>query len=173
MSSLFDEAELTDQEQGGRLSEPTIQVAAHRRAKRGRKPLPARLPREDVVHDIPEEQKVCSCGARRVCIRQETREQLEIIPAQIKVIRHIRPKYACKSCEGIDSDQAVKIAPVPPQILPKSIATPGLLAYILVSKFCNAIPFYRQEKLFRRIGIELSRVDFCHWAIEVARRRTR
>jgi transposase len=168
-SSLFDEAELADGEQVERPSEPTIEVAAHRRAKRGRKPLPADLPREDVVHDISEEQKVCSCGQRLVCIGQETSEQVEIIPQQIKVIRHIRPKYACKNCEGVDSTQAVKIAPVPPQIIPKSIATPGLLAYILVSKFCDAIPFYRQEKQFRRIGIELSRVDFSHWAIQVAR----
>jgi transposase len=168
-SSLFDEAEITNQEHLEQTSEPTIQVAGHRRAKPGRKPLPAGLPREDVVHDIPEEQKVCSCGQKLVRIGQETSEQVEIIPAQIKVIRHIRPKYACQKCEGIDSPQAVKIAPVPPQIIPKSIATPGLLAYILVSKFCDAIPFYRQEKLFRRIGIELSRVDFCHWAVQVAR----
>ena len=162
-SSLFDEAELTEGEHLERpSSESTIQVAAHRRAKPGRKPLTADLPREEVLHDIPEQQKVCCCGQKLVRIGEETREQLEIIPAQIKVIRHIRPKYACKRCEGLDSDQAVKIAPVPPQIIPKSIATPDLLAYILVSKFCDAIPFYRQEKLFRRIGIELSRVDFCH-----------
>ncbi len=168
-SSLFDEAEHSGSEQGERLSEPTIEVAAHRRAKRGRKPLPADLPREEIVHDIPEEQKVCTCGQKLVRIGEETSEQVEIIPQQIKVIRHIRPKYACQKCEGLDSPQAVKIAPVPPQIIPKSIATPGLLAYILVSKFCDAIPFYRQEKLFRRIGIELSRVDFSHWAIQVAR----
>jgi transposase len=63
----------------------------------------------------------------------------------------------------------VKIAPIPPQIIPISIATPGLLAYVLVSKFCDAIPFYRQEKLFSRIGIDLSRVDFSNWAIQAAR----
>jgi transposase len=88
-SSLFDEAEITDQEQLEQTSEPTIQVAAHRRAKPGRKPLPASLPREEMVHDIPEEQKVCSCGQKLVRIGQETSEQLEIIPAQIKVIRHM------------------------------------------------------------------------------------
>jgi transposase len=168
-SSLFDEAELIEQDQPKDLSEPAIEVAAHRRSKRGRKPLPAGLPREEVLHDIPEDQKVCSCGQRLVCIGQETSEKVEIIPQQIKVIRHIRPKYACKKCEGLNSPQAVKIAPVPPQIIPKSIASPGLLAYVLVSKFCDAIPFYRQEKQFRRIGIELSRVDFSHWAIQVAR----
>lgn len=92
-----------------------------------------------------------------------------IHPQKIKVIRYIRPKYACRKCEGTDSEQAVKIAPVPPQIIPKSIAPPGLLAYVLVSKFCDAIPFYRQEKQFSRIGIELSRVDFSNWAIQASR----
>ena len=168
-SSLFDEAEYTIEEQAQKLSEPGVEVSAYRRVKRGRKPLPADLPREEVVHDIPEEEKICTCGAPLVRIGEETSEKLEIIPQQLKVIRHIRPKYACKNCEGTESEQAVKIAPVPPQIIPKSIATPGLLAYVMVSKFCDAIPFYRQEKLFRRIGIELSRVDFCNWAIQVAR----
>jgi transposase len=168
-SSLFDEAEVAIEENPRKLAEPTIEVSAHRRRTPGRKPLPADLPREEVVHDIPEEEKTCSCGQPLVRIGAETSEQVEIIPQQIKVIRHIRPKYACKKCEGTQSEQAVKIAPVPPQIIPKSIATPGLLAYILVSKFCDAIPFYRQEKLFRRIGIELSRVDFSNWAVQVAR----
>jgi transposase len=168
-SSLFDEAEYGVEEQVRQLSEPAVEVSAYRRVKRGRKPLPADLPREEVVHDIPEEEKICACGASLVRIGEETNEKLEIIPQQLKVIRHVRPKYACKKCEGTEGEQAVKIAPVPPQIIPKSIATPGLLAYVMVSKFCDAIPFYRQEKLFRRIGIELSRVDFCNWAIQVAR----
>jgi transposase len=168
-SGLFDEAELAEGQPSEQPSESSVEVAAHRRAKPGRKPLPASLPREEVLHDIPEEQKICSCGQKLVRIGEETSEQLEIIPQQIKVIRHVRPKYACSACEGVDSEQAVKIAAVPAQIIPKSIVTPGLLAYILVSKFCDAIPFYRQEKLFRRIGIELSRVDFSHWAIQAAR----
>jgi transposase len=168
-ASLFDEAEWIDEQEKQKPPEATIEVSAHRRRKRGRKPLPADLPREEVLHDIPEEEKICSCGKPLVRIGEETSEQVEIIPQQIKVIRHIRPKYACKACDGTDSDQAVKIAPVPPQIIPKSIATAGLLAYVLVSKFSDAIPFYRQEKLFSRIGIELSRVDFSNWAIQAAR----
>ncbi len=168
-SSLFDEAEYTNEEQESKPPESTVEVSAHRRGKRGRKPLPSDLPREEVVHDIPEEEKICACGASLVRIGEETSEKLEIIPQQIKVIRHVRPKYACRKCEGTESEQAVKIAPVPPQIIPKSIVTPGLLAYVLVSKFCDAIPFYRQEKQFSRIGIELSRVDFSNWAIQAAR----
>jgi len=167
--SLFDEAETIGEEQKSKLAEITVEVSAHRRVKRGRRPLPADLPREEIVHDIPEDDKVCSCGSCMVRIGEEVCEKLEIIPQKLIVIRHIRPKYACKKCDGAKSEQAVKIAPVPPQIIPKSIVTPGLLAYVLVGKFCDAIPFYRQEKQFSRIGIELSRVDFSNWAIQVAR----
>jgi transposase len=169
-SSLFDEAECAaEASPTAEQPEASIEVAAHRRRKPGRKPLPASLPREEVVHDIPEEEKKCSCcGSPLVRIGQETSEKLDIEPARMKVIRHIRPKYACKECEGAQSEHPVKIAPVPAQIIEKGIATPGLLAFILVSKFCDAIPFYRQEKQFARIGVELSRVDFCHWAAEVA-----
>ena len=165
-SILFDEIDsaLEAPEQ----PEATIEVAAHRRAKRGRRPLPADLPREDVVHDIPEGEKFCSCGEPLVRIGEETSEKLDIIPVQLKVIRHIRPKYACKKCEGLGSSHPVKIAPVPAQIIDKSIVTPGLLAFVLVSKFCDAIPFYRQEKQFARIGIKLSRADFCNWTAQAA-----
>jgi transposase len=168
--SLFDEAELTlEAAPKEKQPEESVEVAAHRRAKPGRRPLPADLPREEVVHDIPEEEKKCSCcGTPLVRIGEETSEKLDIIPARMKVIRHIRPKYACKECEGGGNAHPVKIAPVPAQIVEKSIVTPGLLAFIVVSKFCDAIPFYRQEKQFARIGVELSRVDFCHWAAEAA-----
>ena len=169
-SSLFDEtANATEASPTADQPEASIEVAAHHRGKPGRKPLPASLPREEVVDDIPEEEKKCSCcGAPLVRIREETSEKLDIEPARMKVIRHIRPIYACKECEGAGSEHPVKIAPVPAQIIEKGLATPGLLAFILVSKFCDAIPFYRQENQFARIGVQLSRVDFCHWAAEVA-----
>ena len=101
-------------------------------------------------------------------IGEETSEQLDIIPAKIQVIRNIRPKYVCKNCEGVEADEpAVKIAPLPPQILPKSMATPGLLAHIFTAKFVDALPFYRQEGQFSRLGIELPRSTMCGWAIKV------
>ena len=90
------------------------------------------------MHDIDESEKICGCGAKFVRIGEESSEQLEFIPAKMRVIRHIRPKYACKVCEGAggkDGEKSIKIAPVPPQMLPKSIATPSLLTYVLVSKF--------------------------------------
>jgi transposase len=121
-----------------------------------------------VIHDLPEEEKVCACGCRLTKIDEEVSEKLDYIPAKLQVIRHIRYKYACKGCEGVDSDGgAVKIAPAPVQIIPKGIATPGLLAQILVSKFCDALPFYRQEKIFGRLDIDIPRATMANWAIKV------
>ena len=149
--------------------EPAIEIPAHKRKKRGRKPIPADLPRVDAFHDIPESEKVCECGCTKVCIGQEVSEQLDIVPQKIQVIRHIRPQYACKSCEGVDSNgPTIVMAPMPEQIIPKSIATPGLIAFVLVAKFVDALPFYRQEKQFLRIGVEISRATMCGWAQKVA-----
>lgn len=149
--------------------EEQIDVAAHRKRKPGRKPLPQNLPRVDVVHDIPDEQKQCSCGARLSRIGEEVSEKLDIIPAVILVIKHIRPQYSCKSCEGVEDDgPTVRIAPAPPQIIPKGIASGGLLAHILTAKFEDALPFYRQEKQFTRLGVELNRATMCNWAMKTA-----
>ena len=150
---------------------PSIPVAAHTRRAGGRRPLPANLPREEVVHDIPEEQKICACGAELSRMGEETNEKLKIIPPRLIVVRHIRPKYACRSCQGVETEGgAVKIAEPPVELIPKSIATPELLAYLLTSKFVDALPFYRQEKMLQRIGVDLSRATMCHWAIHVAQR---
>jgi len=169
---LFNEAEDgAAQKSEQPSSELPISVAAHNRKKAGRRALPESLPREEIVHDIPEEQKVCACGAVMKRMGEEVSEQLEIIPARAKVIRHVRPKYACRACQGVDTQGgAVKIAPPAEQLIPKSIATPGLLAYLMVSKFADALPFYRQERIFARMGVELSRTTMCSWAMEVAQR---
>lgn len=164
---LFNEAE-----QGAAEPEPEEKtpVAAHARgAKRGRKPLPEGLPRVEVVLDVPEEQKHCACGAEKSVIGEETAERLDVIPAQIQVIREIRPKYACRACEGVDDDgPTVVIAPPAAHIIPKGIATAGLLAFVITGKFEDALPFYRQAKQFARIGVEVSRTTMCGWAIQVA-----
>ena len=153
--------------------EETTEVSSHSRKKRGRKPLPDSLPRIEVVHDLSDEEKICGCGTELSRIGEEVSEKLDIIPAIIQVIRHIRPKYSCKSCEGVeDTRSAVKIAPVPPQIIPKSLASGGLLAHILTAKFTDALPFYRQEKQFSRLGTEIGRATMCNWAMKVAEKCT-
>lgn len=169
---LFNEAEL-GVEQVIEISESTtVSVTSHRRNKAGRRPLPEGLPRVEVTHDLEEKDKVCECGAKLTRFGGEPSERLDVIPAQVRVIRHIRYKYACRKCEGVECENggAVKIAPVPQQMIPKSIASAGLLAHVITSKFVDAVPFYRQEKQFLRLGVHLKRATMCLWAIRVALR---
>jgi transposase len=146
-----------------------VEIPSHPRKKPGRKKLPDALPRVKIVHDLEEDEKVCDCGEQLDCIGEDFSEKIDIVPAVIRVIRHIRPKYACKHCDGLETTgSVVKIAPPPLQIIPKSIATAGLLAYILTAKFCDALPFYRQERQLERIGVEISRASMCSWAMKAA-----
>ena len=164
---FFDEAEgavLTGPEADDGLEEagiPVTPIAAHVRKKGGRKPLPLALPRIDIVHELPEADRICPHdGAILSVIGEEVSEQLDIIPAKIQVLRHIRRKYAC-SC-----GQCVKTAPVPPQPIPKSLASPGLLAHIAVSKYQDALPLYRQEEILTRIGCDLPRATLASWMVK-------
>lgn len=151
--------------------EEEIKVPAHNRKKRGRKALPEDLPRVEVIHDITDEEKQCGCGCIKARIGEDVSEQLDIIPAKIQVLRHVRYKYACRQCEGVeDNGPTVVIAPAPAQIIPKSMASAGLIAQVLVSKFVDALPFYRQEGIFQRIGVKIGRTTMCNWAFEVAKK---
>lgn len=140
-------------------------VPAHTRKKRGRKPLSDDLPRVEVIHDIRDEEKLCGCGHNLSKIDEEVSEKLKIIPEQVFVERHIRPKYACRSCEGSGDEEkpVFRIAEVEPVIIPKSMVTPELLAFIIQNKFVDHLPYYRQEKRFERIGVRISRQDMSNW----------
>jgi transposase len=174
-SNLFDSDEVTPAPLPEPKSVEEITVPTHKRKKRGRKGLRADLPRVEAVHDIAEADKKCGCGCEMSRIGEEVSERLEMVPAHFWVERHIRPKYACKDCEGVggnEGESSIKIAPVPPQLLPKTISSPGLLSHIFVSKFCDSLPFYRQEQQFKRLGFELSRATMCNWAMKVAEKCT-
>jgi transposase len=147
----------------------TVIIAAHARKKRGRKPLPEHLPRVEVIHDLAEGEKICKCGAPLSYIGCDTCEKLDYVPAKVRVLLHIRYKYACKACQGVEDDgPTVKIAPAPVQLIPKSNATEGLLAQIVTSKFADALPLYRQEKIFARLGIDLVRATMANWMVKTA-----
>lgn len=169
--SLFDEAEfVAEQDEAADAEVETTEVAGHTRAKRGRRPIAAEYPRVDVVHDIPEEDKVCPCGCELTRIGEEVSEKLDIVPQKIQVIRHIRPKYACRSCEGVeDEGPTVKTAPMEPQLIPQGVVTPGLLAYVLINKFCDGLPFYRQQNMFDRLGVDIPRATMSGWALRAAK----
>ncbi len=167
---LFDVEPAEDVEEDEAVSEDdTVEVEGHKRLKKGRKPLPAELPRVEVIIDIPDDEKTCPCGDDLTKIGEVVSERLRYIPAKVEVVREIRLQYACRSCEGTEDDgPTVKIAALPPRLLPKSIATPELLAHILVSKFADALPFYRQEQMFARIGVDMNRTTMCQWTMKVA-----
>lgn len=163
---LFNEAETTTEIEENPTEE--LEIVSYRRKKGGRRPLPENLPRIEEVHDIPEEAKVCGCGSSLSRISEEVTEELDIVPRQCRVIRHIRPKYACRQCEGVESDKgAVQIAPPPVQLLPKTIATAGLIASVVVEKFADGLPLYRQAARFSREGIEISRGTLSNWVVRV------
>lgn len=128
----------------------------------GRKPLPADLPRREIVLDLPDNEKICrSCGKTLVRIGEDVSERLCIEPVKFFVEKTIRPTYGCGcGCGGVHSASA------PARILPKSIASPSLLSQILASKFCDALPFYRQANILERDGIEISRATMARWALE-------
>lgn len=172
---LFNEAELeaTDVDEG-ESEEPaqTTPVKEHSRKKAGRKPLSDKLPRVEIVHDLPEAERACSCcGTERPRIGQEESEELDIIPAQVRVLKHIKVKYGPCSCEDSTENEEPEVvtAKAPPRLIPGSIVSPGLLAYVLVSKFCDALPFYRQESMFKRIESDISRQNMSNWAMAASR----
>ena len=145
------------------------EIKSYTRKKPGRKPLDPNLRRVEEIIDIPEDEKICACGEKMTKIGEETSEKLEIIPQSIYVTKTIRPKYACRCCEGTvnEEEPAVKIAPVPPSIIPRSIASASLLSYIMIQKYQDHLPFYRQEVQFQRIGIQISRQDMSNWQQQV------
>lgn len=128
---LFDEPQTLPESKNKEIeqAEEEISVASYQRKKTGRRPLPAHFPRIQHIYDISDEDKICHCGHELKCIGEEKSEQLEIIQPKAHVIENIRLKYACKHCE-----ETIKIAALPLHVIPKSIATPGLLAHVLVSK---------------------------------------
>jgi transposase len=126
----------------------SVDVPAHKRAKRGRKPLDSALPREVVRHELPEDERTCPHdGAALAEIGVEVSEQLDIIPQQVRVIRHERVKYACPCCDG-----TLRLASKPPQVIPKGLLSEAALAWVISAKYMDGLPLYRQAALLARFG---------------------
>ena len=142
-----------------------IEIKSYKRNKKGRKAIDPGIERIERIIDISESEKTCACGEKLTKIGEESSEKLIFIPAKIYVDKAIRPKYACRACEGTEDEDkpTVKIAPVEPSIIPRSIVSPSLLATIIIQKYEYHLPFYRQEKLFMQIGVRISRQDMCNW----------
>jgi transposase len=161
--------------QTAEAEEETQTIKSYSRKKAGRKPLSCKLERRVTEVDINESEKACACGHKMTRIGSETSERLQIIPQQIYVEQKVRFKYACRHCEGVETEgvaPTVKIAPVPPSIIPRSIVSPSLLSTIITYKFERHLPYYRQEKLYEQIGADISRQDMSNWQQQVYQKLT-
>ena len=160
---LFNEAEELAEEPAPEEAPQTQTVAAHERKKPVRRTLSDKLPREVVTLDLAENEKQCGCcGKTMKAFGHESSCKLDILPARVKVTEYQRLKYACE-CES-----GVKTAPAPKMPIPKSISTPSLLAWIATSKYCDALPLYRQEFILKRMGVEIRRATMAEWMIRIS-----
>ena len=126
------------------------------KARAKRKPLPDHLPREEIMIDVPSDACPC-CGGALHSIGESVSEMLDWVPAKLRVIRVTRPKYACRACNSVAQ------APAPERPIAGGLATPALLAQVLVSKYCDHTPLYRQSQIFARHGVDLERSTLAGW----------
>ena len=134
-----------------------------RKRGHGRRQIPEHLPRTEVPHDVPEQAKVCDCGREKVRIGEDVTEQVDYVPGKLTVYRHVYPKYACPCCkDGVTS------APPAPSPIERGMAGPGLLAYVLVNKFSDHLPTYRQQDILTRHGFFVARSTLCDWLAQCA-----
>lgn len=162
---LFNEAEVEAQPT---LAESTVEMITYRRRKqRGhREALLENLPVETIEYRLPDEEQVCSCcGGALHEMSAEIRQELKVIPAQVKIVKHVRYIYACRRCEREEINTPIVTAPMPSPVFPGSLASPSAMAYIMSQKYVESMPLYRQEQQFTRLGVELSRQTLANWML--------
>ena len=147
-----DETTHAELEAGAERVSPTKEP----KARPERKPLPEHLSREVITH-TPSGDCCTDCGGQLRQFGEDVSEQLEYIPDSFKVIRHVRPKFTCTGC-----DRVVE-APAPSRPIERCLAGPGLLAHVIVSKFADHLPLYRQSEIYARQGVEISRSTLAGW----------
>jgi len=155
LDAMIDQLQLSLEELQVSQAEMPPPVEPAPRAVPRRKPLPEHLPRETHVHQ-PESQ-CTGCGGQLRYLGEDVSEVLEYVPARFKVIRHVRPKWVCRCCEHIAQ------VPAPSRPIARGLAGPGLLAHVLVSKFVDHLPLYRQSEIYAREGVDLERSTLADW----------
>jgi transposase len=160
----LEELETGEAEDNAKAEAAEPEAPIRERAKPKRKPLPDHLPREDIVHQ-PAGDSACTCpdcGKAMAKLGEDVTEVLDYVPGHFQVIRHVRPKYACTACDAITQ------AAAPAMPTPRGLATPATLAHVLVSKFCDHLPLYRQSEIYARDGLELDRSTLGDWVGQAA-----
>jgi len=166
--NLFNEAEA---ERTAIHTEPTLETITYKRKKQKgqREALLAQLPVETVVYTLPEAQQNCpKCDLPMHVMSKEVRKELKIIPAKVSVVEHVAYVYACRSCEKNDVETPIVTAQAPKALVSKSLVSPTVMAHIMNQKFVNAMPLYRQEQEFKRMGVALPRQTLANWMIKGA-----
>ena len=162
---IFNEAEA---EADLALPEPTVETITYKRKKKigAREAKLDALPVETIEYRLSEEEQICPCCAGKLHgMSTEVRRELKIIPAEVKVVEHVRHVYACRRCEQEAIRTPIVTAPMPVPVVPGSLVSPSILAYIMSQKYADSLPLYRQEQQFLRLGVELSRQTMANWLI--------
>jgi transposase len=163
--TLFNEAEA---EANPAVPEPTLETITYKRKKSvgAREAKLDSLPVETIEYRLSEDEQVCPCCAGKLHgMSTEVRRELKIIPAEVKVVEHVRHVYACRRCEQEAIRTPILTAPMPAPAAVGSLASPSILAYIMSQKYADSLPLYRQEQQFQRLGVELSRQTMANWLI--------
>lgn len=163
MSFQFDEADAPEPEAVEDATESETITYTRTKKGQGRQKLPESLPYIEKVYDLTDAEKQCACGCQLTHISDERSEQLDVVPQMTFRVIHIRKKYACKQCE-----ETIQTAKLPKQPIPKNMASAGLLAAVIDSKFNRHMPLYRQEDMFKRAGLTVTRATLSHWVIQSA-----
>ncbi|AEF93529.1 transposase IS66 [Desulfotomaculum nigrificans CO-1-SRB] len=167
---LFNEAE---KEAQVLLAEPTLETITYKRRKqRGHREMMLKdLPVETIEYRLPVEEQICSCcGGPLHEMSTEVRQELKVIPAQVKIIKHVSHVYACRRCERENITTPITTAPMPKPVLPGSLVSPSTMAFVMSQKYVQGLPLYRQEQELARIGIEISRQTLANWMLYGANR---
>lgn len=162
---LFNEAEA---EANPALPEPTMETVTYKRKKTvgAREVKLDKLPVETIEYHLSEAEQICPCCAGKLHgMSTEVRRELKVVPAEVKVVEHVRHVYACRRCEEQEIRTPIVTAPMPAPAMPGSLASPSIVAYIMSQKYADSLPLYRQEQQFLRLGVELSRQTMANWLI--------
>jgi transposase len=165
---LFNEAEVLATPKG---EEPLMEKITYERHKQAgqRTAKGNHLPMKTVTYELGEDERICSCcGGVLHEMSTETRNEIEVIPAQVNVVQHVRKVYACRRCEREEIRTPIVTAPMPKPIHPGSLVSPSSMAYVMTQKYVDSQPLYRQEQQFARFGLSLSRQTLANWMIHGA-----
>lgn len=145
------------------INGPSYEKHASQKDKHGRRVIPDYINRKKIIIDIPDEEKICDCGTEKVKIGEDISEELSIIPLLLVVNQYIRYKYACPKCP----ENGVMTGELPPHPIKRCIASPELIAHIIICKYLWHLPLHRQERIFEHYGIKLNRSTMCTWEMQL------